>query len=265
MLNNPCFRFIDNIADISAEYFNDLPMHFFGHVSVYPNGEFTFLCTKHDWPTAYFADQKIPPVGFTNYDRIVDSVAFPTMDNGADFGWSDAEVIEAKNRFNILNPMLITRKYLDHIETFIFDLHCKNAHEKYFNNFDLFENFMHYHRHQSRKMIDKVNQSPLMVDSSYIVTENSSLPDNTIDHRLKVKKFFLRHQGVDIALSAKEYECLSLLAHGYQCKSIANELNISARTIEHHLNRIKNKLNLVHRHEIISVYWNSRALIRQLR
>ena len=110
MLDNPCFSFTNDIADISTQFFNELKLHFFGHVSVYPDGKFAMLFSGHDWPEA-FVQQKVPPVGFTRYNQITDSVSFPSMDNGSDFGWSDEATIEARERFGILNPMLITRKY----------------------------------------------------------------------------------------------------------------------------------------------------------
>ncbi len=268
MFENPCFQYIDDIAKVTGQYFKDMNLHFFGHITVYPDGKYSFLCSGHDWPRAHFSDQKIPPAGFTIYDKIVDSVIFPSMDKGSDFGWTDEVTIESKERFGILNPMIIMRKYEDHYQGFFFDLHCENVYEKYVNHFDLFEKFTHYHKDASRKMIEKASKNPLMVDPQYI-PQKIALPDLELgasflgetNNQRQPKKYFLRHNNIDVPLSPKEYYSLSLLAHGRQFKSIAEELKVSTRTIETHFERIKKKLNLSNREEIAAVYWKSRILL----
>lgn len=261
MLSNPCFQHIDDIAEITGQYFNDIDMHFFGHVTVYPEGKFSFLCSGHDWPRFGWVDQNLPPAGFTIYDKVTDGVHFPSMDKGDAFGWSDEVSIESKERFGIRNPMMITRKYFDHLELFLFDLHCENVYEKYINNFDLFEQFIHYHKYKSRKLIEKSSNNLLNVDEQYLHVNAKKLPSKT-EHRnaLKPQRYYLRHNGSDIEVTQKEYLCLSLLAHNRTLKSIANELKISIRTVETHLNNLKRKLNTFSLEQIAMAYWNNRIL-----
>ncbi len=65
-------------------------------------------------------------------------------------------------------------------------------------------------------------------------------------------------------ISKKEYDCLSLLAHGVQLKFIAEELNISLRTVETYLERLKKKLNILSRNELVSLYWRNRVLSEKI-
>lgn len=256
MLSNPCFGHIDDIREITSQYFYDLNVYFFGHISVYPDGKFSFLCSRHEWPEEHFVQQKIPPAGFTLYDRITDGVLFPSMDKGSDFGWTDEVAIESKERFGILNPMLITRKYHDHYEGFFFDLHSENVYEKYINNFDIFEKFIHFHKDKSSKLIEKVSAHRLLVDDKYITLKSKNPGASNFEkHKIQPRRFYLRHGSIEIAVSAREYCCLSRLSRGWQLKSIANDLNVSVRTIETYCNSIKRKFNLSSRKGMSDVYW----------
>lgn len=265
MTDNILFSFINDVAEISEPFFKDVNLNFFGHITVYPDGRYNFLCSKHGWPKS-FVKQKIPPMGFTFYDTIVDCVRFPSMDNGTDFGWSDEATRQAKEEFNITNPMVILHKFHDHYEGFIFDLHCENVYEKYLTQFDQFEKFMHYFKERTQKLHHKIMGSPLMVDDKYLLKPDFQQADSNeascidLNQISQPKKYFLRHNGMQIVVGKNEYACLSLLAHGKSLKGIAMALNISARTVETHLNRIKTKFNINTKEGLVAVYWHNKLL-----
>lgn len=60
----------------------------------------------------------------------------------------------------------------------------------------------------------------------------------------------------DITLTPKENECLSYLLKGYSAKLTANMLDISSRTVEHHLKSIKDKYSCKTKLELISIVMN---------
>jgi DNA-binding NarL/FixJ family response regulator len=53
------------------------------------------------------------------------------------------------------------------------------------------------------------------------------------------------------ALSEREMEVFQIIAQGYTTREIANELNVSVKTIESHYANIKNKFQLKNSHELI--------------
>ncbi len=61
-------------------------------------------------------------------------------------------------------------------------------------------------------------------------------------------------------LSNSEKECLKLWANGYTIKEIGKERLISPRTVETHLNRIKEKTGLNYKNELIKS-WNKNFLV----
>lgn len=50
-------------------------------------------------------------------------------------------------------------------------------------------------------------------------------------------------------LSKREIEVMELLVINGCVKSVARQLNLSPRTIEMHINHIKEKLNLIYKHQ----------------
>lgn len=80
-INNLCFSAISDVNAIRDEYFGELDLHFFGHITVYPTGKFHFLCSRHDWPEYGFVDEGIPPAGFAIYDKIKNFVVLVRIDS----------------------------------------------------------------------------------------------------------------------------------------------------------------------------------------
>ncbi len=58
----------------------------------------------------------------------------------------------------------------------------------------------------------------------------------------------------DVNFSTKQLECLNLLSKGYCMKEIARILALSHRTLETHLNRIKEKTGFNYKSQLIRLY-----------
>ncbi len=70
-----------------------------------------------------------------------------------------------------------------------------------------------------------------------------------------LNNYFYTNSKVDLSpiksLSNRELEVLQLMGQGLKAKQIADELNLSVKTIETHTDRIKKKLNLKNTRELI--------------
>lgn len=53
-------------------------------------------------------------------------------------------------------------------------------------------------------------------------------------------------------VSNRECEILSWLSNGLTAKEIAHQLNISPRTVEHHIKNVKEKTNLYRKSQLIN-------------
>lgn len=63
--------------------------------------------------------------------------------------------------------------------------------------------------------------------------------------------------NIETALSKKELECLYYYVRGYTAKSISNYLKRSPKTIESHVEHIKEKLHTQNRAELLNVTWQT--------
>ena len=71
---------------------------------------------------------------------------------------------------------------------------------------------------------------------------------NSIGHS---KPMFLREK---FKVTEREYECLTLWASGYTLKTIACRLNISPRTVETHINKVKRKTGSYYKDKLIELF-----------
>lgn len=101
--------------------------------------------------------------------------------------------------------------------------------------------------------------------------KGSELIQKAVDKRFRVphyhkdvnrKQLFLKEKqninttfnGIQVSVSRKESECLRLAASGLTMKGIAYELNISPRTVETYLNRLKVKTGLFTKQDLAKFY-----------
>ena len=72
-----------------------------------------------------------------------------------------------------------------------------------------------------------------------------------------IDKGVINLEGKFIYLTSREKQCLELIDKGFSLKGIGNKLLLSPRTIEVHLNNIKNKTGYHRRNDLIHMYRNS--------
>jgi len=101
------------------------------------------------------------------------------------------------------------------------------------------------HNRDTKILINKV---PLLIDAKgqkigIIGNYTDILDPAYYGKRDKTKK--------NIALTSRQADCLVQLALGKSAKQIANEFHISVRTVEHHIENIKNRLGCESKSELI--------------
>lgn len=62
-------------------------------------------------------------------------------------------------------------------------------------------------------------------------------------------------------LTPRESQCCLLLLYGLTMRAIADELELSARTVEYYLNNIKRKLGCYYRDQLVKILLNSDFLV----
>ena len=83
--------------------------------------------------------------------------------------------------------------------------------------------------------------------NKYFSTETSNLLFNEISSNVKAQRVYLKSE----ILSKREVEVISLYVKGYTNTKVAEELNISIRTVEGHRFKIMQKLKLEHFSQLV--------------
>ena len=73
---------------------------------------------------------------------------------------------------------------------------------------------------------------------------------------LRSKSVPIKNKSRQVFVSPREIEILLLLSNGFTSKLIAQKLNISFRTVEHHIEHLKLKTNLSFKTDLIDFYNN---------
>ncbi len=112
--------------------------------------------------------------------------------------------------------------------------------------------FIYYFKEQAKKLIDKAEQEKiyLPLQEDYISTSPET---SQIISALSVKRFYLNGKYSGIYLTAREVECIQLTIQGHSSAEIAAALGTRNRTIQHHFENIKTKLNCSKLTDIIRI------------
>jgi DNA-binding CsgD family transcriptional regulator len=145
-------------------------------------------------------------------------------------------VLEKARQFNIDHGMTFVEPCADGCEFFFIGTALGRADvmSKYLSNIDLLERFLDYFRVKAKPLIDEASKHKIIIPGKFeAVSQTFCLQDlNRTDFLNAISP---------VEFSARELECMRLLAKGYTQKMIAKELGISPRTVETYLNHVKEK------------------------
>lgn len=129
-------------------------------------------------------------------------------------------------------------------------------------DFWVLKRFILYFKESLRNHIPQMNDK-LLIDSPIDVKDVLD-NDNFIKEKheifvnqTKLKKILIWVNKVSYTLTYREAQCLYLLAQGKTGKEIAKELNNAPKTIESRIERIKRKLGVKTKAELLNVYFES--------
>jgi len=111
--------------------------------------------------------------------------------------------------------------------------------------------FIRKFRKENQFLFDKTeeNRIDLLQMMGTLFYENAF----ELDTRVLKKKAFLKEMGVDCdkRLTEREADILKLVVQGYSAGKIASQIYLSKRTVEHHIERVKEKLGCGSKVELV--------------
>jgi DNA-binding CsgD family transcriptional regulator len=155
------------------------------------------------------------------------------------------ESIDLLHQSGVGNVLGIAERVDDIYHVFYFGSAPNNTHilEFYFNNLDILFNFIHFfmdaishHKPLREGLNDRINFTGDLEDPHDIPDRHDFYQD------LNLTKFYINSNDKSF-LTKRELDCLALMRTGLRTKQISSRLNLSNRTIEEHILKIKQKLH----------------------
>lgn len=245
----------NNISDICSPLYSFGIKGFF-YVKLYPNGTFVDLSTNLDLAEFYlrkfYACEYSPCDMKDNYLPIGINLWELNKSNKI---WADCREV-----FNVGNGFSMSLSgNIGFTEIFFFYSDADNykINELYLNHLDIFKNFSFYFKEKAKKLIVDAEKYKLTMPNVY--RNNCIKKDNSENFPCEAKEFYTSINLNRFALTNDEYltfreaECLFWCANGKTTREIAIILKISFRTVERHLENIKEKSQCFNKAALINV------------
>lgn len=254
------------VAQISECLKNSFDITFFNLLRAYDDGTHFFLGSLPQWTELLYTKLLDEKYAFAKGSSLYSpgNVLWTSLNQPHIFG-------PLKESFNITNGITLIRQTAHTCDFYCFGSTPDNAPivNFYLNNIDLLEYFILYFNDKGKKVLEKAESDRQILPTFH----HNKDEQEKLGFRIKATERinFLaslpinQHYINDTYLSTRELQCLTLLAEAKTTKEIGKKLNISPRTVETYLQRIKDKTNLTHKSDLLSFFQTAQhyELLRQ--
>lgn len=225
----------------------------FGFIRMFENGKFFRIANSPDWTRRYFECE------FYNNAAVYDMKNIPLNESRFSIlagSPSNKYFHTMCCDFNLWNHMLIYERYATHGDFWFFGTGRSNTQilSFYVNNKNLLKHFTLYFKEKASELL-KIHESSPLITTTLSPLDKKVQESEDIKNFIKeitCNKHHLEGKYKGTSLSKREYECLFFLSQGWTMKEIAEKMNLSPRTVEVHVNNIKNKIGCNTKGELIS-------------
>jgi len=244
-------RYNDSIKNQTShfcEYFNVI--HFW-YNQISDKGTLSTISNHPEW-SEYFAD-----VGFyhdypflRHSKSVQEGVRVLNDFDGAAEASLAPMLQDGRKKYNMNVWITILSKVEGGIEEIGFSTTRSNI-SFILNEIGLVRPFVNKFREQNRLVFSKLEDNS--IDLIGLIGPAFYEKSTPLSPKLAKKRAFLQKLGIDCRddLTQREVEVIRLLLQGYSAGKIAPQLFLSKRTVEHHMERIKEKLGCESKTELI--------------
>lgn len=126
--------------------------------------------------------------------------------------------------------------------------------EDYINYPDVFSHFIHFFKEKMAPFLKMQPKNCIQLNINPLMNIGDNLSINMVKkffHETEITKFNLGNRFRNAQLSKRELECLYHIIHGQTTKEIAKTLQLSPRTIESFIEKIKTKTGLSRKSDLV--------------
>ena len=224
----------------------------FDFIRVYNDNSRIWLCTAPHW-TEYVHEREYAKVTqFTTQEKPIMSGVY-TWDylgnallTKKEKELFNSKLSDARNSFNIDNGFTLIELHAEYKEFYSFGInHLKKAIYQYYDNKERFINFIFYFKQEAQRLIQDSAQHRVILpweQAKLDFNDRAMNHQNKSNNLFNVSKYYLAGKYRHVYLTRQQFKCVFKLSEGMRIKSIAILLGISPRTVEDHINKVKEKL-----------------------
>ena len=236
------YRNTDRLAQFNAKSTAKLHLNILFFERVYSDGTIKIISSEPDLIKIHCKDNLKTPVDIANSSSTIFSEA--GSQSSRHVGLLTPELVspglaDLFEQYEAYNPLTITQHYKNHSDTICFQHQEKatnSALQGYFSNIDKLYNI----------------HNAIQAETADLFSANAS--DKILLHTPIaefIRNYYTNSNKDKKLLSNKQTLCLYGIARGMTAKEIAKHLGLSFRTVQHHIDAIKIKLNCFTRMELI--------------
>jgi|GEM_PF-1236151 len=241
-VNHPILESKHKVQEVTANFLEAFGFNYFQYLRCFANGSFGLL-TNNTGLTEYFSHVDNSPVIFSSFEEGHEKI------HSYWFLWDEAlpdmPVTLAREKFNLRNGLTLVRRSKDYYDMIAVACSTEQANPGgfYLNKLKAIEKYVQEFDANNKDLIALMTKSRFVLPEAYrdVNYKKICLAQNKITVR---GKYGLTH------ITAQELACLRLLIQGATHKTIAQALEISSRTVETYILRIKQRTGFGSRVEL---------------
>lgn len=250
----------DEIARIAGPLFRNTKFNYFSYFKEYKDKSRSLLSTNPDW-TYFLYNQEY--VSITEFNPKPESESKGSKDKTGNFLWewlpnllpTDKlrteffKKMRDSQQFNINSGISIIKKVKDDYEYFNFGTSESSSYiyNFYFNNISILDRFIVFFKVNASDLLDVSSTKKVIIPKSYeskIIEKKDDMDVTDFLSQTKIKKYPIEYRGYVSSISVRQLHCLIFVCQGLSSKEIATKLSISYRTVEKHLQLLKEDFDL---------------------
>ncbi len=244
------------ITALSKPLLKEFNISYFKYDKIYNDGSRIILCNRPEVINYFYNEERYKQAWFYNKhpDEITTSSHLWVTKKINNTAIQNQQLIDFAIFFHLTQGIFYLTKQKDYFEIYNF---AANTADIYDLKPSIFTQFMFYFKNEAHKLIQTSETEKIIIPfekpSSKKNAEHLRAKEVNFSSNLSLNRFYLQGDHAGIYLTLREVECLRLCAHGNSSAEIAVALGTRNRTIQHHFENIKTKLNCSKLSEIISI------------
>ena len=240
--DHPGFQKGSDVLSLAQSFFGSAEVKYFGIGRLFDDDRFSFGLSDQKVSKIQFLDFK-EPVALSRLkpEERKDTFLALEMDRGVSVGLEDSFVRTLRNETSLKHSAFVTKRFTHYTDMFFLSLADADTDPSnfYYAHSDKIKLLFHHLYDRGSLLLKEIFASTIEQE----IGSRVSLEGKNIEIK-PPKQFTFLSGGKGCHLTPTEYEILTLLTQGYSGKMIAKLRNISPRTVESHLEKIKMKTGL---------------------